>query len=432
MDDPQAVNGPALALVDGNNFFVSCERVFRPALERRPVVVLSNNDGCVVARSAEAKLIGVPMGAPWHTLRTTAERNGIIACSANFDLYCDMSARLMRVLARHAPTQQVTSVDECFLDFTTLAPAARAPHARRVRAEALRLLGLPCCVGIAPTKTLAKLANERAKKSPALAGVCDLTTLDAAALDTLLRACPVGDVWGVGRKTAPALESMGLRTAAALRDADPARLRAHGGVTLLRIAAELAGHACLTLEETVAARQQILCSRSFGTPVDNLDGLRAAVAGFAAQAGESLREQRSLAGAIGVFAESSRYRPEEPYHRIDARLGFAEPTDDTRELVAAAGAALTREYRPGIAYTRAGVILGPLVPAATRQLPLFGDAGEAGRSRALMRALDALNAAGGAPVRLAAELGREAARGRSALRSPRYTTRIDELPRVRA
>lgn len=423
----------ALALVDGNNFFVSCERVFRPALERRPVVVLSNNDGCVVARSAEAKFLGIAMGAPWHTVRDLANRHGVVACSANFELYCDMSARMMRVLAAWAPAQQVTSVDECFLDLSGLTPAARAGHAARARAEVLRLLGLPCCVGVAPTKTLAKLANERAKKTPGSGGVFDYTRLDPAAREAMLAATPVGDIWGVGRKTAPILEGSGWRTALALRDADRARLRARGGVTLVRVAEELAGRPCLTLEEFAAPRQQILCSRSFGEAVSDLPTLQAAVAGFAAQAGESLREQGSLAGALWVFAESNRFRPEEPAHRLECRIALAEPTDDSRELVAAARAAVARGIHAGVAYKRAGVILGNLIPADGRQLTLLDTRERApGAARALMRAVDALNAAGGAPVRLAAELGASGARAKSERRSPRHTTRYDELLRVRA
>lgn len=422
----------AIALADGNNFFVSCERVFRPSLERRPVVVLSNNDGCVVARSAEAKLIGVAMGAPWHTIRAQAERNGIIACSANFDLYCDMSARMMRVLSHWAPSQQVTSVDECFLDFSAIPPGNREAHARRARAEVLRLLGLPCCVGVAPTKTLAKLANERAKKTPAMAGVFDFTALDPVSRDKVLESVEAGDVWGVGRKSAPVLAGMGIRTALALRDADRSRLRAHGGVTWLRIADELAEVPCLSLDEVAEPRKQILCSRSFGEPVSSAEVLQSVVAGFAAQAGESLREQGSLAGSLWVFAESNRFRTDDPAHRFDGRVMFPDPTDDTRELVAATRTVITRFFRAGVDYKRAGVVLGNLIPAEGRQLTLFGGETATGRARALMRAVDALNAGRGAPVRLAAEMGREGARGRSALRSRRYTTCYQELLCVRA
>ena len=428
--------GAGYALVDGNNFFVSCERVFRPSLAGRPVVVLSNNDGCVVSRSNEAKAVGIPMGAPWHKVRDLVERNGVIGLSANFELYGDMSARLMRVLADFAPVQEVYSVDECFLDWSAM-PAAEAPAAARaMRSHVLRLLGLPCGVGVAPTKTLAKLANATAKKHPDFlrAGVCVPAALPAGEREALMRNFAAGDIWGVGRKTAPVLAGYGLRTAADLRDASRERLRSLGGVSLVRIADELAGIDCLAAgDEAPAPRQSVLCSRSFGTPAEDAETLAAAVAGFASRAAETARSEGMLAGGLIVFAETNRFREDVPQHRLSVTVAFDEPGDDTRAFVAGATAAVREAFRPGHAYRRAGVMLFGLTPAEGRQLSLFGDAEKTARSAALMRVMDAVNRVPGGPgLRVAAELGREKSSGRSSRRTPRYTTSWDDIPTAKA
>lgn len=432
MGDSQGVTGAGYALVDGNNFFVSCERVFRPSLAGRPVVVLSNNDGCVVSRSEEAKAAGIPMAAPWHKLRDLAERNGVIALSANFELYGDMSSRLMRVLAAFAPAQEVYSVDECFLDWSAM-PAGEADKAARVvRSRVLRLLGLPCGVGVAPTKTLAKLANAVAKKHAGFraAGVCALVAPDVRARESLMNGFHAGDVWGVGRMSAPVLAGHGIRTAADLRDAPRALLRAIGGVTLVRIADELAGTDCLACGDMPRGpRQSVLCSRSFGAPAEDAATLSAAVAGFAARAARTARAEGLLAGGLIVFAETNRFREDVPRHRLSSSVAFEEPSDDTRVFVASATAAVREAFRPGCSYRRAGVMLFGLTPAGGRQLSLFGDVAKAARSTALMRAMDALNRVPGGPgVCVAAELGREKSSGRASLRTPRCTTRWEELP----
>lgn len=430
------MTGAGYALVDGNNFFVSCERVFRPSLSGRPVVVLSNNDGCVVSRSNEAKAVGIPMGAPWHKVRDIVERNGVIGLSANFELYGDMSARLMRVLEGFAPRSEVYSVDECFLDWSSLPLAEAESAARAMRSQVLRLLGLPCGVGVAPTKTLAKLANATAKKHPDFtrAGVCVLMALPGRERESLLRQFAAGDVWGIGRRSAPVLAGHGLRTAADVRDASRERLRALGGVTLVRTADELAGIDCLASgDEAPAPRQSVLCSRSFGTPAEDADTLASAVAGFASRAAETARAEGMLAGGLIVFADTNRFREELPQHRLSVSVAFDEPGDDTRAFVSAATTAVREAFRPGHAYRRAGVMLYGLTPSAGRQLALFGDTERAARSAALMRALDAVNRVPGGPgLRVAAEMGREKSAGRSTRRTPRSTTNWDEIPVAKA
>lgn len=424
-------HAPAIALVDGNNFFVSCERVFRPDLEGRPVVVLSNNDGCVVARSNEAKSAGIPMGEPWFKVRADATRARVVVLSANFDLYSDMSARLMRVIARHAGMQQVTSVDECFLDFSQLRPEDIDGHSRRMRADVLRLVGIPCSVGVAPTKVLAKLANNMAKKNARFAGVCDLVAMPETEREAFFAKAPAGDVWGVGYRTAEMLGRCGIRTIAALRDADRAELRARGGVTLLRVADELAGIPCLSLEEESEPRKQILCSRSFGTKVRDAETLAVAVAGFAVQAAETLREQGSLVAGFHVFAETDIHGVVKPEsHSLSTYVALPEPTEDSRVIATAAADAARRGFVPDAAYRKAGVVLTHLLPAEGRQLTLFGaDTASQEKTRTLMKALDSLNNMPGRPpaVRLGSEFGREKTAGRSELKSLRYISRIEEM-----
>lgn len=432
------MTGAGYALVDGNNFFVSCERIFAPKLIGRPVVVLSNNDGCVVSRSYEAKALGVPMAAPWFKLRDLAKRQGITGLSANFELYSDMSERLMRLLRETAPGQEVYSIDECFLDWSAVAPADAPAMAAELRARVLRSLGLPCGFGVGETKTLAKLANATAKKNPAYmkAGYCVLAALAPDEREALMRKFPVEDIWGVGRKTAPVLHGYGIRTAAALRDADRNFLRSRGGVTMVRIADELAGTDCLRVEADAPAesRQSILCSRSFGEAVYDEDTLAAAVAGFAAKAAASLREEGSIAAGIIVFARTDEHRPEAAQHALYRPVTFSEPTDDTFRIVATATRAARAGFVSGNGYKKAGVTFFGLTPAAGRQMSLFGDSAKSDRSAGLMEAMDAINrvASPGARLRVASEMGREQAAARADTRSPRYTTRWDHLAVAKA
>lgn len=419
-----------IALIDCNNFYASCEQLFQPALLGRPVVVLSNNDGCVVARSAEARALGIPMGAPWHTLKELARRHAVVALSSNYALYGDLSDRVMRILSRFSPCQEVYSIDECFLDLGGAQPNPAA-CGRLIHREIRRLTGITVGVGLGATKTLAKFANHCAKKRPEFAGVCPLFEMPSREADRLLAWAPVGEIWGVGRRLTARLEKQGIVTALDLKRAAPSRIRAAFSVTLERTVRELNGEACLGLMAGPGTRKQILSSRSFGALISALAPLEEAVAAYATRAGEKLRRQQLRAGSIGVFLRTNPFREDLPQNQGSLTLPLP-PTDDTRLLAQTALRALRAVYRPGFAYQKAGVCLTDLVPADRRQGDLFVDAAQEKKSRSLMAAMDAINRAmGSGTVKLLAE-GNDPRRAmRARLRSPRYTTRLDELPVAR-
>ncbi len=419
-----------IALIDCNNFYASCEQLFKPALLGRPVVVLSNNDGCVVARSVEARALGIPMGAPWHTLKELARRHAVVALSSNYALYGDLSDRVMRILSHFSPHQEVYSIDECFLDLTGARPNPTDCGVLIYR-EVRRLTGIIVGVGLGATKTLAKFANHCAKKRPEFAGVCPLFEMPSREVDRLLAWAPVDEVWGVGRRLAARLEKQGIGTALDLKRAAPARIRSGFSVTLERTVRELNGEACLGLMAGPGQRKQILSSRSFGVLIGALAPLEEAVAAYATRAGEKLRRQGLLAGSVGVFLRTNPFRTDLPQHQGSLTLPLP-PTDDTRLLTRAALRGLHSLYRPGFAYQKAGVCLTDLVPADRQQGDLFADRAQEARSRALMAAMDAINRAmGSGTVKLLAE-GNDPRRAmRARHRSPRYTTRLDELPVAR-
>lgn len=423
-----------IAIVDCNNFYASCERLFDPALAGRAVVVLSNNDGCVVSRSAEARALGVPMGASWGPIRREAEALGVVARSGNHALYGDLSARLMALLARAAPVAEVYSVDECFLDWTGLPASGLAARAEALRAGIARQLGLTVSVGIAETRTLAKLANRWAKTAPGLNGVCDLAALPGARRQAYLAACPAREVWGVGRRLAKRLAAQGIATAAALAAAEPEAVRRRYGVTLMRTVLELRGTPCTPLRTALPPRHHYTFTRSFGTPVWQEAELASAVSAFAASVAFKLRRGRALASRVAVFVQTNANRPLEPQYRGAREIRLARPTADTREIAAAARAALAALYRGGFAYARAGVVLSELCSARHAARPLFADPEAGARSERLMAVLDGVNAAFGEGTLRFAGSGGPCPRwaGRRAARSPRYTTRWSELPIVRA
>lgn len=423
---------PALfALVDVNNMYVSCERVFNPSLQGKPVVVLSNNDGCVVARSAEVKALGVKMAQPWFQLRDLAREHGIVAFSSNYTLYADMSNRVMQILADMAPRQEVYSIDECFLDCQAI-PNVEA-HAQAMRSRVFTWTGLPVCVGVAQTKTLAKLANHLAKKRPIYNSVCNLAaSRPAAELDQLLGSIDVGEVWGVGRRIEARLQQLGIRTVVQLRDADAGALRGQFGVVMERTIRELRGESCLYLEEVAPSKKQIMTSRSFGEAVTSLPELRQAVTSFATRAAEKLRRQHSAAGALHVFIQTSPFRLKDPQHGASITIPLPYPTDDTLLLVRAATAGLLRLFRSGFPYRKAGVMLVDVGPVATTQRDLFEDDAGRRRRRQLMQTLDRINGAfGSGTIHSAADAGSQRWKLKAANRSPAYTTRWDALIEAR-
>ena len=425
------------ALVDCNNFYASCEKLFDPRLAGKPLVVLSNNDGCVVARSAEAKALGVPMGAPWHQLRELAMREGIVAYSSNYALYADMSNRVVEVLGKFSANLEVYSIDESFLDLTGyqgLSDGGLHGYGVDIRRRVAQWLGLAVCVGIGTSKTLAKLANHCAKKGLAgRGGVCDLTVMQEAELSSLFATIPVEEVWGVGRRISERLREMGIETVRDLRDADADTIRARFSVVLERTVRELRGVSCLELEEVVPLKQQIMSSRSFGQYVYEFDELREAVASYIAKAAEKLRAQDSLAGAVQVYIRTNPFKPKEPQYQRGLILPLPEPTSDTRVLSRFAIHILKGIYQPGYAYQKAGVMLTELQPRQLRQQSLFADEAGGERAQSVMKAMDSINAKWGrGTVCLSAEGLNKAWQMRRGRLSPAYTTRWAELPLVSA
>jgi DNA polymerase V len=437
------------ALVDVNNMYVSCERVFRPSLNGRPVVVLSSNDGACIARSNEAKDLGVRMAQPWFEVRHLEREAGLIALSANFELYGDMSSRMMTLAAEYAPRQEIYSIDECFLDFDGV-PGDLVAIGRRLRAQVLAWTGLPTSIGFGATKTLAKLANHVAKTAdrkpgrypPQYAQVCNFLGLSTEQLHAVLGATEVGDVWGIGRKTAPKLNEAGLRSVLDLLKADVPALRRQYGIVMEKTLRELHGTPCHDVDDAPQPNQQIMCSRSFGTPVTELPTLIEVVSQFTSQVARKLREQGSLAGAVQVFITTSPYRRQDRQHAPSATFPLSQPTSDTRVLISAVIRALRGIYRPGYNYVKAGVMLVDLQLASHEQsaLDLFEptpmpESPERNRA-SLMSAMDALNERFGRDAVTVASAARRsgpsAHASRQERRSPRYTTRLDEIAVARA
>jgi DNA polymerase V len=435
------------ALVDVNNMYVSCERVFQPWLAGRPVVVLSNNDGCAIARSNEAKDLGVAMAQPWFQIRHLERQAGLVALSANFELYGDMSSRMMTIVARYAPRQEVYSIDECFLDFDGVR-GHLVGIGREIRATVLRWTGLPTSIGFGITKTLAKLANHVAKtaeRKPGsyprrLAQVCSFAELSSDELAQVMRGTDVGEVWGVGPRTRARLNDGGIRTVFDLVNADAAALHRQFSVVLEKILLELRGTPCLDVDDAPPANRQILCSRSLGAPVSALPELVEIASRFASRVADKARGQRSVAGAVHVFIRTSPFRRNDRQHSASATLPLRRPTADTRVLASSAVRALEAIYKPGFHYLKIGVMLLELQPEANdpRQPELFdgigGECDPCNHSR-LMGVIDALNHRFGRGAVVIASGASAAARsgstGRQERRSPRYTTRLDEIPLAR-
>ena len=449
------------ALCDVNNMYVSCERVFQPRLNGQPVVTLSSNDGVAVARSNEAKALGVKMAQPFFEIRHLEREAGLIAMSANFELYTDMSRRMVSIARKFAPRCQQYSVDEVFLSYDGADPSAVGPYStftdlgHALRSRMLRWIGLPSSVGFASTKTLAKLANHIAKSADRglggyprhLAQVCDFNALSARELEALFAATPVNDVWGIGRKISAKLNEAGISTVSDLVHADSATLRKRFNVVVEKTVRELRGISCLDIDDVPAAKQQIMVSRSFGSAVPDLPSLVSAVSEFASRATEKARAQGSAAGAVTVFVMTSPFRAQDRQHSPSTTLQLVRPTNDTTQIVTTAVRGLREIYRSGHRYAKCGVMLIDLRPQELSQgeLDLFGGGDEPeppahrepARDRTrLMTAMDALNRRFGRGSVTLASSGLGTERGSWATRqerkSPAYTTSWEEIPVVRA
>ena len=419
--------GP-FALVDCNNFYASCERVFQPELRGKPLVVLSNNDGCVIARSNEAKALGVEMGAPWHLHKAMYEKNGIIVRSSNYSLYGDMSARVMSTLRGFTPNLEIYSIDEAFLSFAGFEATLDA-HARSIRQTVLQWTGIPVSVGIAPTKILAKIANRFAKKDAATEGVLILAT--EAEQEAALARMELTDLWGVAGRLGARMRALGITSPLELKRSDPSHIRQHFGVVMERMVLELRGFSCLPLEEVVPDRRNIVASRSFGRAVQTRQEMEEAVSTYAARAAEKMRRQHLATASLVVFVETNGFRPQDAQYQASKLVQLPVATADTAILITTAMRAVSVIWRSGYRYKKAGVMLLDLMPAARVQAGLF-DAPDDPRSKARMKALDALNGRYGRETVAFAATGRARAwKLRRDLLSKRYTTDWDELLRVR-
>lgn len=419
----------SFALIDCNSFYASCERVFRPDLAKTPIVVLSNNDGCVIARSAEAKPF-IKMGDPYFKIKDTLRNHGILAFSSNYALYGDMSERVMTTLERRLPLVEVYSIDEAFADLTGL-PEPLDQLGYSLRADVLQITGIPLGVGIASTKTLAKLANAAAKRwQRQTGGVVDIR--DPERRDKLLKVMPVGEVWGVGRRMNEHLQAMSIKTAWELSNADPALLRKRFSVVMEKTARELRGISCLDMEPEAPAKQEICSSRAFGQRVHNLVELKQAVASYTTRAAEKLRGQQSLCKVIQVGIRTGLFNLNEERFSRHMQVHLPYPTDDTRLLIQAAMQGLEYIYREGPAYAKASVMLLGLCLRDQHTPDLFAPT-QAATSDRLMQAMDQINQRWGKntlkPARVPAtpEWGMQ-----RQLLSPSYTTRLDQLWTVRA
>ena len=426
------------ALVDCNSFYAACERLFRPDLQGRPVVVLSNNDGCIVAGSAEAKALGVKTGMPVHLARDLIARHKIAVFSSNYALYGDISQRVMATLETLVPQVEVYSIDEAFLDLSLVREAELLPLAQQVRARIARWVGVPVCVGVAPTKVLAKLTNHAAKRSPATGGTVVLT--DPARREKLLALTPVSRVWGVGRRLVGRLEALGIETALDLARADSGMIRRRFSVVQERLVRELNGEPCLSLDTQPSPRQQVIHSRSFGEPVTALPPVRQALSDFAFRAMESLRKESLYTGRVTVYLRTAPMGKPQQLFPDTLSAALLPATADTRVVVHQAQALLAQLWKPGYRYGKAGVILTDLRGRGQVQSGLFASEQPAepdsgARSDALMAVMDTINQSGAGKVWLAGQGMQADQRSVWAMRrahlSPAYTCRWSDLPVAR-
>ena len=430
------------ALVDGNNFYVSCERVFRPSLLGRPVIVLSNNDGCAIARSNEAKALGIAMGAPWFQIRQKLPDAGIVALSANFTLYGDMSNRMAAIAAGLGPEQEIYSIDESFIGLAGVRGDLVA-RGHAVRERILQWIGIPVGIGIGTTKTLAKLANHVAKSADRELGtypdcharVCNLAALPPADLDAVLAATKIGDVWGIGPRLTGQFEAEGLKTALDVARMDPAVVRRRWSVVVERTVRELQGQPCIGFEETPSAKKEIACTRSFGRPLTALAELIEAVSEFAGRAGEKLRRQDSRANQVLTFVHTSPFRRQDRQYSRSIIVPLRRPTADSAALVNTAVRGLRSIFKPGFNYAKAGVMLLELQDGKVEQHELELDDPGPGRIE-LMGTLDALNDRFGRRTVAIASVGISGHRRHFEMKrerkTPEYTTRWSDMPVVRA
>jgi DNA polymerase V len=415
----------SIALVDCNNFFVSCERVFRPDLQNKPVVVLSNNDGNVISRSNEAKALGVKMGVPLFKIRDLVRQHKITVFSSNYALYADMSNRVMAILSEYSPTQEIYSVDESFLNLTGFNDIRE--RSKAIRERVFRDTNIPVCIGLGRSKTLAKLSNFVAKRHPKSFGVFNINLLSPAQVNSVLTNIPTEEIWGIGRKLTASLNEFGIDTVLQLRDADVASMRKRFGLVMEKTIRELRGESCIDMEDVAPAKKQIISSRSFGQPVSEIEDLQDALAHFVSNAAKKLRDQHSIAGMMHVFIMTDRFREDRPQHCPSISIPMTTPTANIMTLQQWAVTGLNSIFKSGYQYKKAGVMLSEITHESTFQGDLFAPEPE---DPTIMRVIDAMNKRyGKGTVKLSQDGSRQTWKMRQEHKSPAYTTDWDELPK---
>lgn len=416
------------ALADCNNFFASCERVFRPDLQGKPVIVLSNNDGCAIARSNEAKALGIKMGAPFFKIRDIVGRHNVAVFSGNMVLYGDMSQRVRWVLEEFAPGIEVYSIDEAFLDLRGMKNVDFDAYAKRISAQCWKMTSIPVSVGIAPTKTLAKIASKLCKQYPKLRGGCYMHRPQD--IEKVLRKFPIEDVWGIGRRTAPKLKARGVNTAYEFTQLPEGVVRMMLGIGGVRTWKELRGIPCLEFEDGFEAKQSICVSRSFSSDIYEVKELQEQIANFASAMASKLRKQQSVTSEMVVFAYTNRFREDVPQIHANTLVPFITPTAEERIIIAQAVSAAKTLFKQGFGYKKAGVIATKIVSEKHVMHSLFEDREAVEREHKITSALDAINAAfGKGTIKLAVQ-GSGEIKSSSENQSPHYTTRWSDIPLV--
>ncbi|MDR5095820.1 Y-family DNA polymerase [Enterobacter sp. EC-ML 621] len=417
------------ALADVNSFYASCEKVFRPDLRSKPVVVLSNNDGCVIARSAEAKRLGIKMGVPWFQLKAMRFPEPVYTFSSNYELYASMSARVMALLEEMSTRVEPYSIDELFICLSGMNKIIDyEAFGRQLRNHVKCGTGLTIGVGVGPTKTLAKSAQWASKEWPQFGGVLALTKNNPKRTEKLLSLQPVEEIWGVGRRIGKRLNTYGVTTALQLARMNPVFIRKNFTVVLERTVRELNGEACISLEEAPPSKQQIVCSRSFGERITTYESLRQAICQYAERAAEKLRGEKQFCRHISVFIKTSPFAVNEAYYGNVASEKLLLPTQDSRDIINAAVKALGRIWLDGRRYAKAGVMLNDFTPCGVSQLNLFDEVQPREHSDALMKVLDGINHSGKGKVWFAGRGISPEWQMKREMLSPAYTTRWNELP----
>ena len=412
----------SIALIDVNNFYVSCERVFNPKLENKPVVVLSNNDGCAISRSNEAKELGIKMGTPWFKFKEFAKQENVTALSSNYTLYLDMSHRVMTLLSKFSPDQEVYSVDESFLDLTSFKSKDLIKYGQQIKTKIKQWTGLPVSIGIGSTKTLSKLANHIAKKNPSFKGVCNLNVMDEDTLETWMSHFPVSDVWGVGRSLAPKLNQLGIISVLDLKHADPDYIRQQFSIVLEKTVRELNGVMCIELKDIEEPNKEIIVSRSFGRRVRDKQELIEAVTSYTSRAAERMRKQNSVATSLYIYIRTSPHNDKKQYAN-GVNIPLFQPSDDTIVLTNAALLGLDYIYRDGFDYQKAGITLCNLTSKHKMQGNLFSDT----ISNSRMKIMDTINQRWKGKLKLGSEGITKEWEMKAQFKSRNYTTNWDQL-----